>query len=81
MGLLYKVPMLKIAAVLCTKCAQITSQGLAGALVMKMSDQGHASLAKVPAIIIGFRIINILATTLGETATERSGERFSGQAD
>lgn len=33
-----------------------------------MSDRGHAALSKVPAVTLGFWIIKILATTLGETA-------------
>ena len=33
-----------------------------------MSDQDRAALSKVPAVTLGFWIIKILATTLGETA-------------
>ena len=35
---------------------------------MSMTNQARAALIKVPAITLGFWIIKILATTLGETA-------------
>ena len=33
-----------------------------------MTEQARAALSKVPAVTLGFWIIKILATTLGETA-------------
>jgi uncharacterized membrane-anchored protein len=45
-----------------------------------MSDELRAALSKVPAITLGFWIIKILATTLGETAGDTVSMTWLGEA-